>query len=59
MKRQNPYKPTIGISYANGFPVDYRVGDHIINPSVFVDIKTGVDTRTGRPLKQSKLLDQI
>jgi hypothetical protein len=55
IKTQDTYKPQIGISYANGFPMNYRVGNHIINPTVFVDISTGIDTRTGKPLPESKL----
>ena len=56
-KTEDKYRPQIGISYANGFPMNYRVGDHIINP-MGIDINTGRHIRTGRPVKQSRLESQ-
>ncbi len=59
MKNTYSFPPRIGISYASGFPMNYRIGNHIINPSASIDVLTGMDTLTGRPLKQSKLVKTI
>jgi len=48
------YEPRITVSYTKGMPMNYRVGDHIVNPSAIVDITTG-KFPDGRPVKQSKL----
>lgn len=48
------YGPRITVSYTNGMPMNYRVRDHIVNPSAVVDIATG-KFPDGRPIKQSKL----